>query len=50
MDLEETIKAIEPLKGEVLPIRTTQETRPPEDFSMLVEPRLNLHLQHLEHG
>ncbi|KAJ5911167.1 uncharacterized protein N7473_000470 [Penicillium subrubescens] len=33
MDLEETIKAIKPLKGEVVPIRTIQETRPPEDFT-----------------
>jgi tRNA-specific adenosine deaminase 3 len=50
MDLEETIKAIKPLKGEVVPIRTIQETRPPEDFSKSLVPRLNLHLQQLEHG
>jgi tRNA-specific adenosine deaminase 3 len=47
MDLEETIKAIEPLKGEVVPIRTIQETQPPEDFSMLIEPGLSLHFQRL---
>ncbi|KAJ5169027.1 uncharacterized protein N7482_004621 [Penicillium canariense] len=32
MDLAETIKSIQPLKGEVVPIRTIQETQPPEKF------------------
>lgn len=43
MDLERTIKAIQPLKGEVVPIRTIQETQPPEDFSMSLVLPLNLH-------
>jgi tRNA-specific adenosine deaminase 3 len=34
MNVEEIVKAIKPLKGEVVPIRTVQETRPPEDFGM----------------
>ncbi|KAJ5539261.1 hypothetical protein N7513_007593 [Penicillium frequentans] len=32
MDLAETVKAIQPLRGEIVPIRTVQETRPPEEF------------------
>jgi tRNA-specific adenosine deaminase 3 len=47
MDLEEMIKAIQPLNGEVIPIRTIQETQPPEDFSMSFELRLSRHLQRL---
>lgn len=41
MDVEEIVKAIEPLKGEVVPIRTIQETRPPEDFGMSFVLRLD---------
>ncbi|KAJ5693248.1 hypothetical protein N7462_002671 [Penicillium macrosclerotiorum] len=32
MSIEELIQAIRPLKGEVIPIRTVQETQPPEGF------------------
>lgn len=36
MDLAETVKAIQPLRGEIVPIRTVQETRPPEEFGMIM--------------
>ncbi|KAJ5092732.1 hypothetical protein N7456_008593 [Penicillium angulare] len=32
MDIPEILKAIQPLRGEVIPIRTVQETNPPEEF------------------
>ncbi|KAJ5272805.1 hypothetical protein N7478_007930 [Penicillium angulare] len=32
MGISETLKAIQPLRGEVIPIRTVQETNPPEEF------------------
>lgn len=34
MDVEKTIRGIKPLDGQVLPIRTVQETRPQEEFGM----------------
>lgn len=34
MQIKEAIEALRPLEGEVIPIRTVQETRPPEEFSM----------------
>lgn len=34
MDIEQTINDIQPLQGEVVPIRTIQETQPPEEFGM----------------
>jgi hypothetical protein len=34
MEPAEIVKAIEPLQGEVIPVRTIQETQPPEDFGM----------------
>lgn len=46
MDLAETVKAIQPLRGEVFPIRTVQETRPLEEFGMTLhdfEPRCPYH-------
>ncbi|KAJ6035201.1 uncharacterized protein N7446_009959 [Penicillium canescens] len=33
MDIEKTIRDLQPLCGKVTPIRTIQETRPPEDFA-----------------
>jgi hypothetical protein len=35
MDIEKTIRDLQPLCGKVTPIRTIQETRPPEDFGMV---------------
>ncbi|KAJ6032553.1 hypothetical protein N7540_003285 [Penicillium herquei] len=32
MSVADTINAIEPLNGQIVPIRTVQETRPPEDY------------------
>ncbi|OQE46064.1 hypothetical protein PENCOP_c001G05610 [Penicillium coprophilum] len=32
MDVEKTIRDLQPLDGQVVPIRTVQETRPPEEF------------------
>ncbi|KAJ5836091.1 hypothetical protein N7447_002117 [Penicillium robsamsonii] len=32
MDVEKTIRGLKPLGGQVVPIRTVQETRPPEEF------------------
>ncbi|KAJ5899801.1 hypothetical protein N7495_004545 [Penicillium taxi] len=32
MNVAETIKSLQPLNGKVVPIRTVQETQPPEDF------------------
>lgn len=46
MDLAETVKATQPLRGEVVPIRTVQETRPLEEFGMILhgsEPRCQYH-------
>lgn len=34
MDIEQIISDIQPLQGEVIPIRTVQETQPPEEFGM----------------
>ncbi|KAJ5105204.1 hypothetical protein NUU61_002551 [Penicillium alfredii] len=33
MDIEQTIRGIKPLCGRIVPIRTIQETRPPEEFA-----------------
>ncbi|KAJ5317233.1 hypothetical protein PENANT_c045G08368 [Penicillium antarcticum] len=33
MDIRETIRGLQPLYGKVTPLRTVQETRPPEDFA-----------------
>ncbi|EPS27486.1 hypothetical protein PDE_02429 [Penicillium oxalicum 114-2] len=33
MDAAEIVRAIKPLKGNVIPIKTIQETQPPEDFA-----------------
>ncbi|KAJ5776016.1 uncharacterized protein N7511_001027 [Penicillium nucicola] len=33
MHIQETISCLQPLCGKVIPIRTVQETRPPEDFA-----------------
>ncbi|KAJ5661708.1 uncharacterized protein N7477_009324 [Penicillium maclennaniae] len=33
MEIQQEIAAIRPLRGEVIPIRTVQETRPPEEFA-----------------
>ena len=46
MDLTETVKAIQPLRGEIVPIRTVQETRPHEEFGMILhdfEPHCQYH-------
>jgi hypothetical protein len=46
MDIAETVKAIQPLQGEVVPIRTVQETQPVEEFGMTlhgVDPRWQHH-------
>lgn len=32
MDIEQALKGLEPLSGQVVPIRTVQETRPVEDY------------------
>lgn len=34
MDVEKNIRDLKPLGGQVVPIRTVQETRPQEEFSM----------------
>ena len=34
MDVEKTIRGLKPLGGQVVPIRTVQETRPQEEFGM----------------
>lgn len=36
MELQRALSAIKPLKGQVIPIRTVQETRPPEEFGKLL--------------
>ncbi|KAJ5350443.1 hypothetical protein N7541_008170 [Penicillium brevicompactum] len=33
MDIEQALKGLEPLSGQVVPIRTVQETRPVEDYA-----------------
>ncbi|KAJ5584162.1 uncharacterized protein N7459_003962 [Penicillium hispanicum] len=32
MDIKKAIDGLQPLRGEIIPIRTVQETRPPEEF------------------
>jgi tRNA-specific adenosine deaminase 3 len=32
MDIEETLRGIQPLPGHLIPIKTVQEARPPEEF------------------
>lgn len=34
MEIEKAIKDLKPLGGQVIPIRTVQETRPVEEFGM----------------
>lgn len=34
MDVEQMVSEIQPLQGEVVPIRTVQETQPVEEFGM----------------
>lgn len=53
MDLAEAVKAIQPLRGEIVPIRTVQETRPPEEFGMIMhdpESQLSILLTNLRAG
>ncbi|KAJ5645459.1 hypothetical protein N7507_011470 [Penicillium longicatenatum] len=42
MDLAETVKAIQPLQGEVVPIRTVQETQPVEEFGDAFVAEINI--------
>lgn len=37
MDIAATVAGIQPLTGQVIPIRTVQETRPPEEFGMWLQ-------------
>jgi tRNA-specific adenosine deaminase 3 len=46
MHIKQAVEAIRPLQGEVIPIRTVQETRPPEEFGM----SLTRHSSHATNG
>ncbi len=37
MDAQETIRNVQPLVGEVTPIKTVQETQPVEEYGMYVD-------------
>ena len=36
-DVQRAVDNIQPLLGQVTPLRTVQETRPPEEFGIFVE-------------
>ncbi|KAJ5833090.1 hypothetical protein N7474_001401 [Penicillium riverlandense] len=42
MDIPQSVRDLTPLAGEVIPIRTVQETRPPEDFADAYVAEVNL--------